>query len=98
VQDLVYNRCHLFLGERDFDGWRAALKQHRDLSYSVVLPGHGAPGWKALYEDMIEYVDFAEDALRASLTAAEFKRRILERYSDYGCSKVLDHQLRSLFR
>jgi glyoxylase-like metal-dependent hydrolase (beta-lactamase superfamily II) len=98
VQDLVYNQCHLFLGERDFDGWRAALKQHRDLSYSVVLPGHGAPGGKALYEHMIEYLDCAEDALSASMTAAEFKRRILERYSYYGCSKVLDHQLRFLFR
>src|SRR5262249_7773733 len=31
VQDLVYNHAHLFLGERQFEGWRKALKQYRDL-------------------------------------------------------------------
>ena len=98
VQDLVYNRAHPFLGERHFDSWRTALKQYRDLPYDTVLPGHGAPGSKALYDEMIDYLDFAEDALNESATAAEFKRRILERYPDHGCGKVLDHQLRFLFR
>ena len=44
VQDLVYDRSHLFLGERAFDGWRAALRQYRELPYEIVLPGHGLPG------------------------------------------------------
>lgn len=97
VQDLVYNGAHLFLGERRFDSWRSALKQYRDLPYDIVLPGHGVPGGKALYGKMIDYLDFAEDALKESATAADFKRRILGRYLDYGCGKVLDHQLRFLF-
>jgi glyoxylase-like metal-dependent hydrolase (beta-lactamase superfamily II) len=98
VQDLVYNHSHLFLGEQHFDGWRAALRQYRDLPYDFVLPGHGVPGGKVLFDEMIEYLDFAEDALNQSATAAEFKQRILKRYPDYGCGKVLDHQLRFLFR
>src|SRR5215470_9287834 len=97
VQDLVYNRAHLFLGEREFDGWRTALKQYRDLPYNIVLPGHGVPGGKTLYDETIVYLDFAEDALKASATAPEFKRRLLDRFPDYGCHKVLDHQLRFLF-
>ena len=55
VQDLVYNHTHLFLGERHFDSWRAALKQYRELPYDIVLPGHGLPGDKALYDGMIDY-------------------------------------------
>ena len=98
VQDLVYNRAHLFLGERHFDSWRKALEQYRGLPYDRILPGHGVPGGKELYNEMIEYIDFAEKALNQSATGAEFKQRIVERYPDYGCSKVLEHQLRFLFR
>jgi glyoxylase-like metal-dependent hydrolase (beta-lactamase superfamily II) len=97
VQDLVYDRSHLFLGERDFDGWRAALREYRGLSYDVVLPGHGLPGGKHLYDEMIAYLDFAEEALHTAGTAGEFKQRILDRFPGYGCRKVLDHQLRFLF-
>ena len=71
--------------------------QHRDLSYDIVLPGHGAPGNKALYDAMIDYLDFEENALKQSTTAAEFKQRILARFPDYRGGKVLDHQLRFLF-
>jgi glyoxylase-like metal-dependent hydrolase (beta-lactamase superfamily II) len=97
VQDLVYNRSHLFLGEKDFDGWRAALREYRALPYEVVLPGHGIPGGKALYDEMVAYLDFAEEALKTSSTAEEFRERILDRFPDYGCHKVLDHQMRFLF-
>jgi glyoxylase-like metal-dependent hydrolase (beta-lactamase superfamily II) len=98
VQDLVYNRSHPFLGERHFDSWRAALRRHRDMPYDIVLPGHGLPGGKVLYDEMIEYLDFAEGALKQSAAAPDFRQRLTERYPDHGCGKVLDHQLRFLFR
>lgn len=97
VQDLVYNRSHLFLGERRFDGWRAALRDYRTLPYNRVLPGHGLPGDKALYDEMVDYLDLAEDTLATSTTAPQFRQRMISRYPDYGCLKVLDHQLRFLF-
>jgi glyoxylase-like metal-dependent hydrolase (beta-lactamase superfamily II) len=97
VQDLVYHRAHVFLGERNFDGWRDALREYRSLPYDVVLPGHGAPGGKALYDGMLEYLNFAQSALQRSATATEFRRRIIERFPDYGCRTILDHELRFLF-
>jgi glyoxylase-like metal-dependent hydrolase (beta-lactamase superfamily II) len=97
VQDLVYNRAHLFLGERRLDGWREALRQYRALPYDIVLPGHGLPGDKAVYDEMMDYLDFAEGALAESATATQFKQLLLRRYPDHGCGKVLDHQLRFLF-
>jgi glyoxylase-like metal-dependent hydrolase (beta-lactamase superfamily II) len=97
VQDLVYDRSHLFLGERDFDGWRSALRQYHDLPYDIVLPGHGLPGGKSLYDEMIAYLDFAEAVLRESATSADFRGRLLGRFPEYGCRKVLEHQMRFLF-
>jgi len=97
VQDLVYNRAHLFVAERRFDGWRHALREYRALPFESVLPGHGPPGGKTLYDEMLTYLDFAEEALQTSRTAGEFRERLVRRFPDYGCMKVLDHQLRFLF-
>jgi len=97
VQDLVYHRAHLFLGERNFDSWRKAVRDYRKLPYETVLPGHGLLGGKALYDGMLEYLDFAEKALAQSATARAFKARMISRFPDYGCRKVLEHELRFLF-
>jgi glyoxylase-like metal-dependent hydrolase (beta-lactamase superfamily II) len=97
VQDLVYNRAHVFLGARHFEEWRTALRDHRELPFDVVLPGHGEPGGKALYDEMISYLDFAEDALARSKTAAAFKQRILDGFPQHRCGKILEHELRFLF-
>ncbi len=97
VQDLVYNRSHPFLGERSFDGWRMALREHRALPYARVLPGHGVPGGFELYDEMIAYLDFAEASLKTACNAADFRHRLVDRFP-YGGVKVLDHQLRFLFR
>jgi glyoxylase-like metal-dependent hydrolase (beta-lactamase superfamily II) len=73
VQDLVYNRAHPFLGERRFDSWRVALHAYRSLPYDIVLPGHGQPGGKALYDEMLGYLDAAEQALAHAGAATEFR-------------------------
>jgi hypothetical protein len=46
---------------------------------------------------MIGYLDFAEDALKASAGARDFRQRMLDRFPGHGCHKVLDHELRFLF-
>jgi glyoxylase-like metal-dependent hydrolase (beta-lactamase superfamily II) len=97
VQDLVYNRAHVFLGEHNFDSWRAALRTYRDLPYDIVLPGHGLPGGNTLYDQMIAYLDFGREALRASVASAEFVGKLEAQFPGYGCHKVLHHQLRFLF-
>jgi hypothetical protein len=72
---------------RNFDGWRAALREYRKLPYDIVLPGHGKPGRIELYDRMLAYIDFAEDALKNAADAAEFKQRLLDRFPDYGASR-----------
>ena len=97
VQDLAYNQAHPFLGERRFDSWRAALRAYQALPYEVVLPGHGVPGQRVLYEEMLRYLDVAEETLRAARAPSEFRERMIDRFPNYGGLKVLDHELRFLF-
>jgi glyoxylase-like metal-dependent hydrolase (beta-lactamase superfamily II) len=97
VQDLVYHHAHPFLAERRFDSWRAALRAYQALPYEVVLPGHGSPGGKPLYEEMLRYLDVAEEALEAARSPSEFRERMIDHFPSNGGVKVLDHQLRFLF-
>ena len=98
VQDLIYNRVHPFFGERRFTGWRAALQNYRRLPYDLILPGHGMPGGVEIYDQMREYIDFAENALAKASDQADFRRRLLEHFPKHGGVKVADHQLRFLFK
>jgi glyoxylase-like metal-dependent hydrolase (beta-lactamase superfamily II) len=97
VQDLVYHHAHPFLAERRFNNWREALRAYQALPYEVVLPGHGLPGGKALYEGMLRYLDVAEEALHVTRSPSKFREHMIDRFPNYGGLKVLDHQLRFLF-
>jgi glyoxylase-like metal-dependent hydrolase (beta-lactamase superfamily II) len=90
-QDLIYNRIHLFLGERRFDGWTAAIREYKELPYDTVLPGHGLPGGKALYDEMLSYLAFSEVALADAADGEDLKKRLTRRFPDYGGMALLDH-------
>jgi glyoxylase-like metal-dependent hydrolase (beta-lactamase superfamily II) len=98
TQDLVYNRVHLFLGERRFAGWRQALVEYRALPFDKVFPGHGLPGDPRLYEENIAYLNFAEAQLPLSSDGDDFKSRLLRQYPTYGGLALLDHEKRFLFK
>ena len=97
VQDLVYHHAHPFLAERRFNTWREALRAYQALPYEIVLPGHGLPGGKALYQEMLRYFDVAEEVLDVTRSPSKFRERMIGRFPNYGGLKVLDHQLRFLF-
>ncbi len=97
-QDLLYNRVHLFLGEKRFSGWRQALMEYRALPFDKILPGHGLPGDARLYEENIAYLDFAEAQLPLSSDGDDFKARLMKQYPTYGGLALLDHEKRFLFK
>jgi glyoxylase-like metal-dependent hydrolase (beta-lactamase superfamily II) len=98
TQDLLYNRVHLFLGERRFSGWRQALTEYRPLPFDKIFPGHGSPGDERLYQENIAYLDFAEAQLMLSSDSEDFKARLLKQYPTYGGLALLDHEKRFLFK
>jgi hypothetical protein len=97
TQDLLYDRIHVFIGERAFDGWTAALQNTQALDYDTILPGHGSPGGPELYGAMQQYLDGARDALSKSSTGAELKSRLIAAFPNHRGRVLLDHQMRFLF-
>ena len=97
TQDLIYNRVHVFIGERAFDDWAAALQRAQALNYDTLLPGHGSPGGPELYGAMAQYLETARDALSRSSSGAELKSRLIAAFPDHRGQVLLDHQMRFLF-
>jgi glyoxylase-like metal-dependent hydrolase (beta-lactamase superfamily II) len=97
TQDLIYNRVHVFVGEKAFASWHEALHKTQRLQYKRLLPGHGDPGGHGLYDEMRDYLAVARLAYLRADNADEFKKRLIEDFPDYQGRVLLDHQARFLF-
>jgi len=97
TQDLLYNSVHVFVGERAFDSWAAALQRTQALDYDTLLPGHGLPGGPELYGAMLRYIEIARDAYSKSNSGAELKTRMIAAFPHHRGRVLLDHQMRFLF-
>ncbi len=97
AQDLIYNHVHAFVGEKAFADWHDALNKTQRLHYQKVLPGHGEPGGRDLYDDMRDYLAVAREAYLDAGNAEDFKKRLIEDFPDYQGRELLDHQIRFLF-
>jgi len=97
VQDIVYNDVHLFIAGPT-TGWKAALKAVKaEAGYDLILPGHGAPGSKALVDKDLAYLDAVDSILAQAKTAAEYKDKILKAYPDHGGAALIDIYLPYLY-
>jgi glyoxylase-like metal-dependent hydrolase (beta-lactamase superfamily II) len=97
TQDLVYNRVHVFLGEKAFASWADALDKYQNLAYTRILPGHGAPGGPELFDAMRHYLSVAREALSQANAPSDLKRRLIAAFPDFEGHALLDHQMRFLF-
>ena len=97
TQDLVYNGAHVFISERAFDSWSAGLQHCKSEGYEKILPGHGAPGGKELYDRMLNYLSTARDLLSKASDGDDLKARLIAAFPDFDGCALLDHQKRFLF-
>lgn len=97
TQDLLYNRVHVFLGEKSFATWHEALDRYEALPYTKILPGHGAPSGKDLFTNMREYLTTAKKEYLANDTAEAFVERMRAAFPTHDGDVLLHHQLRFLF-
>ena len=97
TQDLIYNGVHVFISERAFDSWSFALHHYKSQAYEKVLPGHGAPGGKDLYDGMQTYLFTACDLLSKASDADDLKARLIASFPEFGGRALLEHQKRFLF-
>ncbi|MGH3814586.1 MAG: DHA2 family efflux MFS transporter permease subunit [Pseudonocardiaceae bacterium] len=97
TQDLVYNKVHLFAAARRFDTWAAAIERYKQLPYDTVLPGHGAPGGRDLYDQVLDYLAAAKLAVEQATTGGQLKTTLTQRFRDYRGTFLLDIQNMILF-
>ena len=90
LQDIVYNKTHLFISGNT-EGWRKAiLKEEKQKNYNLILPGHGKPTGPAIFQTDLKYLDFANKALSESKSKEEYKAKLLAEYPDYGGDHLID--------
>lgn len=97
VQDIVYNGVHLFIAGPTA-GWRKALEALKaEAGTTLILPGHGEPGGKAIVDVSLNYLDSVDHLLAEGLKGEAFKARLLEIYPAYGGVRLFDIYLPILF-
>jgi glyoxylase-like metal-dependent hydrolase (beta-lactamase superfamily II) len=97
TQDLIYNRVHVFVGEKAFAGWADALAKYQNLAYTRILPGHGAPGGPELFDAMRHYLSVAREALSQANAPSDLKSQLIAAFPDFDGHALLGHQMRFLF-
>ncbi|MEU1194391.1 MBL fold metallo-hydrolase [Streptomyces sp. NPDC005859] len=88
AQDIVYHHTHAFVGNNDIARWQDILKALSDPAYDTVLPGHGLPAGPAVFAEMAEYLEAAQELLGDDGQA--YKQAIIERFPSYGSPFVID--------
>ncbi|MFD6285810.1 MBL fold metallo-hydrolase [Streptomyces sp. NPDC060205] len=87
--DLAYNHVHLWLRDRDFDGWQANIDRFAaEHEYNVIIPGHGAPTGPSIWADLTDYINAGREALGDDGDA--YKKEITERFPDYQGAPLID--------
>ncbi|MFZ2491161.1 MAG: MBL fold metallo-hydrolase [Thermoanaerobaculia bacterium] len=103
AQDLVYNKVHLFVGQRSmdgthcYDGWIAALETFKKNGYDVVIPGHGLPTDASILDDNIRYLQGAKHILSVA-SAENFTQQTLDAFPDHELRSMVDMSAFFLFQ
>jgi glyoxylase-like metal-dependent hydrolase (beta-lactamase superfamily II) len=82
--DVLYNGVHMFIGERAFDAWEAAISSLEAWPYETILPGHGLPGGREIYAASRSYLEVARGALAQASGPEDLNRRLEEAFPHYG--------------
>ncbi|KUG19400.1 MAG: MBL fold metallo-hydrolase [Methanomicrobiaceae archaeon] len=97
AQDIVYNRVHPFLRQKDVDPWLSIIRRYREGAYDLVLAGHGLPTNMQALAEMERYLTGARSALAASSDIAMLKERLVGGNPGYQGELMLDISARYLY-
>jgi glyoxylase-like metal-dependent hydrolase (beta-lactamase superfamily II) len=91
TQDLLYAKVHAF------DAWSQALRAYLAQPYTRLLPGHGSPAGRELYDAMLEYLAKAREILASVDNGKEMTARLMATFPNHGARVLLEHQQCFLF-
>jgi glyoxylase-like metal-dependent hydrolase (beta-lactamase superfamily II) len=82
--DVIYHQVHPFIGEHHFDSWQRAIGALENRPYTTILPGHGGPGDRGLFNEVRGYLNTARDAFASATSPDDLNRRLVAAFPDYG--------------
>jgi len=94
-QDLVYNKCYMYVATKTQDGkftidtWINYLKEFKKKGYETIIPGHGRPTDSSIFDENIAYLTFAKKVIESAKDGKEFISRFKSKYPDYQIELVL---------
>ena len=97
AQDMVYNRVHVFLQQKELGPWLAHIRRYLEGEYDFVLSGHGLPSNMQALADMAGYLETAQSALAESNDVETLKRHLVGKYPLYRGDYILDISGRYLY-
>jgi glyoxylase-like metal-dependent hydrolase (beta-lactamase superfamily II) len=86
--DVLYHGVHLFIGEHAFDAWEAAIARLEARPYDIILPGHGLPGDRAIYDAQRAYLVVAREAFAQASGPDDLNHRLEVAFPEYGGSAM----------
>ena len=91
ASDMVYQKRHAYLGNRQVARWSEQLNQLPEWvrTKALVLPGHGAPADNRAVAEMRRYLLAAQDAMAKLKTPAEIENSLRAQFPDYGGTDLL---------
>jgi glyoxylase-like metal-dependent hydrolase (beta-lactamase superfamily II) len=91
ASDMVYQKRHAYLGNRQMGRWSEQLNQLPEWvkSNALVLPGHGAPADGRSIGEMRRYLLAAQEAMARLKVPAEIERSLLSQFPDHGGQDLL---------
>lgn len=103
ANDLVYDRCYLYVATRKADGsstvdsWIDALNDFKARGFDLIVPGHGSPSGPQIFDDNIAYLTFAKDVLDTANDGQELVSRFKAEYPDHRLELTLTMSAIMLF-
>ncbi len=90
--DLIYQKRHPYLGNRQWARWSEQLGQLPDWAKSpgaLVLPGHGAPTDGRAVAEMRRYLQATQEAFARLKAPQEIENSLRAQFPDYGGAELL---------
>ena len=94
--DLVYNKVHHFIGERDENNepclphWISFLKSLSPNDYDIIFPGHGEVSDSDLIQQSIDYLESLLPQLKEDATDESYRAFLAKEYPDYLGNEIID--------
>lgn len=101
--DLIFNKCHPYVGHGNISKWKAWLYFMNSLEVSTIMPGHGQIGPKLLIDQMKYYLSdlqsSAKDLVKNKASIENPENFLIpDKYKDWWFDRFYEYNLRFAYK